>query len=56
MDRARQTYGEFIPTYEPCDKLANVYVYKMGFVPEAASCQVRHQLLTPTMQGLCKDD
>jgi hypothetical protein len=48
---ARQTYGEFVPNCEPCDKLADVYIYEMDLVPGVAFSRVRCQLLAPGMEN-----
>jgi hypothetical protein len=51
LNQARQTYGEFVPTCKPCDKLADLYVYEMDFVPGVSFSRVRRQLLAPEMES-----
>jgi hypothetical protein len=51
LNQARQTYGEFVPNCEPCDKLADVYIYEMDLVPGVAFSRVRRQLLAPGMEN-----
>ncbi|KAF5027341.1 hypothetical protein F66182_542 [Fusarium sp. NRRL 66182] len=50
MNRARQTYGEFVPYCELHGMLADVYVYEMDFVPGVAFSRARRQLFAPGME------
>jgi hypothetical protein len=50
VNQARQTYEEFVPNCKPCDNLADVYIYKMDFVPGVAFSRVQRQLLAPRME------
>jgi hypothetical protein len=51
LSQARQTYGGFVPNCEAHDKLADVYIYEMDFVPGVSFSQVRRQLLAPGMEN-----